>query len=199
MSRQTTNYGLTKPDYTDIADIEVVNSNMDIRDEALKVIDTKSNNVMSKNSSAWSSTVAYAVGQYCIYNNSLWKCLVQHSGQTPQEGTYWARVSLDTLGSEINALNNNFTWKKADNFATAFNNAKSEVLITVYFTISDVRHAVELIIPKYNVKDARYVTGASYSTSSLVYVQFEKVGTNLTIQVFLNSVNLAFTTDILYR
>ena len=199
MSRQTTNYGLTKPDYTDIADIEVVNANMDIIDGALKVIDTKSNNVMSKNSSAWSSTVAYAVGQYCIYNNSLWKCLVQHSGQTPQEGTYWARVSLDTLGSEINALNNNFTWKKADNFATAFNNAKSEVLITVYFTISDVRHAVELIIPKYNVKDARYVTGASYSTSSLVYVQFEKVGTNLTIQVFLNSVNLAFTTDILYR
>ena len=107
MSRQTTNYGLTKPDYTDTADIEVVNSNMDIIDEALKVIDTKSNNVMSKNSSAWSSTVAYAVGQYCIYNNSLWKCLVQHSGQTPQEGTYWARVSLDTLGSEINALNSN--------------------------------------------------------------------------------------------
>ena len=107
MARQTTNYGLTKPDYTDIADIEVVNANMDIIDGALKVIDTKSNNVMSKNSSAWSSTVAYAVGQYCIYNNSLWKCLVQHSGQTPQEGTYWARVSLDTLGSEINALNSN--------------------------------------------------------------------------------------------
>ena len=96
-------------------------------------------------------------------------------------------------------LNSNFTWKKADNFATAFNNAKSEVLITVYFSISDIIHAVELIIPKYNVKDARYVTGASYSTSSLVYVQFEKVGTNLTIKVFLNSVNLAFTTDILYR
>ena len=109
MSRQTTNYGLTKPDYTDTADIEVVNSNMDIIDEALKVIDTKSNNVMSKNSSAWSSTVAYAVGQYCIYNNSLWKCLVQHSGQTPQEGTYWARVSLDTLGSEISAINQNLS------------------------------------------------------------------------------------------
>ena len=105
MSRQTTNYGLTKPDYTDTADIEVVNANMDIIDGALKVIDTKSNNVMSKNSSAWSSTVTYAVGQYCIYNNSLWKSLVQHSGQTPQEGTYWAMVSLDTLDSEINALN----------------------------------------------------------------------------------------------
>ena len=120
MSRQTTNYGLTKPDYTDIADIEVVNANMDIIDGALKVIDTKSNNVMSKNSSAWSSTVAYAVGQYCIYNNSLWKCLVQHSGQTPQEGTYWARVSLDTLGSEINALNsslNNIEYGSFEEFA----------------------------------------------------------------------------------
>ena len=99
----------------------------------------------------------------------------------------------------VKELNGNFTWKKADNFATAFNNAKSEVLIIVYFVISDVRHAVELIIPKYNVKDARYVTGSSYSTSTLVYVQFEKVGTNLTIQVFLNGSNLAFTTDILYR
>ena len=107
---------------------------------------------------------------------------------------------LDTdLQGQIDTLNSDFTWKKADNFATAFNNAKSEVLITVYFSISDIRHAVELIIPKYNVKDARYVTGSPYSTSSLVYVQFEKVGTNLTIQVFLNSVNLAFTTDILYR
>ena len=46
MSRQTTNYGLTKPDYTDTADIEVVNSNMDIIDEALKVINTKSNNYL---------------------------------------------------------------------------------------------------------------------------------------------------------
>ena len=99
----------------------------------------------------------------------------------------------------VKELNRNFTWKKADNFATAFNNAKSEVLIIVYFVISDIRHSVELIIPKYNVKDARYVTGSPYSTSSLVYVQFEKVGTNLTIQVFLNGSNLAFTTDILYR
>lgn len=113
MSRQTTNYGLTKPDYTDTADIEVVNSNMDIIDEALKVIDTKTQNVMSKNSSAWSSTTTYTVGQYCIYNNSLWKCLVQHSGQTPQEGTYWARVSLDTLGAEISAINQNLS-NKAD-------------------------------------------------------------------------------------
>lgn len=127
MSRQTTNYGLTKPDYTDTADIEVVNANMDIIDGALKVIDTKSNNVMSKNSSAWSSTVTYAVGQYCIYNNSLWKSLVQHSGQTPQEGTYWARVSLDTLDSEINALNSNIGSRTRTNITNNLSNLSQAV------------------------------------------------------------------------
>lgn len=109
MSRQTTNYNLTKPDYTDTADIAVINSNMDIIDEALKVTDTKAQNVMSKNSSVWSSTTAYTVNQYCIYNNSLWKCLVQHSGQTPQEGTYWTKVSLDVLSAEVSSINQNLT------------------------------------------------------------------------------------------
>ena len=41
--------------------------------------------------------------QYCIYNNSLWKCLVQHSGQTPTEGTYWTNV---TVANEITSVNN---------------------------------------------------------------------------------------------
>ena len=147
MSRQTTNYGLTKPDYTDTADIEVVNANMDIIDGALKVIDTKSNNVMSKNSSAWSSTVTYAVGQYCIYNNSLWKCLVQHSGQTPQEGTYWARVSLDTLGSEINALNNNMldtgTYGVVVNFTSQKYNGY--VRAPINFKIKSNKYTIKLI------------------------------------------------------
>ena len=147
MSRQTTNYGLTKPDYTDTADIEVVNANMDIIDGALKVIDTKSNNVMSKNSSAWSSTVTYAVGQYCIYNNSLWKCLVQHSGQTPQEGTYWARVSLDTLDSEINALNSNIGNRTRTNITNNLSNLSQAV--------------AEQNLEKYGYSIGDYFTGAS--------------------------------------
>ena len=53
-------------------------------------------------SDAWSASTTYAVGQYCIYNNSLWKCLVQHNGQTPTEGTYWTKVSV---ASEIASVN----------------------------------------------------------------------------------------------
>lgn len=54
-------------------------------------------------SDAWNASTTYAVGQYCIYNNSLWKCLVQHSGQTPTEGTYWTNV---TVANEITNVNN---------------------------------------------------------------------------------------------
>ena len=59
-------------------------------------------------SDAWNASTTYAVGQYCIYNNSLWKCLVQHSGQTPTEGTYWTNV---TVANEITSVNNSLYWK----------------------------------------------------------------------------------------
>ena len=58
-------------------------------------------------SDAWNASTTYAVGQYCIYNNSLWKCLVQHSGQTPTEGTYWTKV---TVANEITSVNNSLKW-----------------------------------------------------------------------------------------
>ena len=56
-------------------------------------------------SDEWNSATTYEVGQYCIYNNSLWKCILQNNGQTPEEGTYWTKVSV---GSEFNTLNSNF-------------------------------------------------------------------------------------------
>lgn len=52
-------------------------------------------------SDAWIDSTTYEVGQYCIYNNSLWKCLIQHNGQTPSEGTYWTKASIT---SELIAL-----------------------------------------------------------------------------------------------
>ena len=65
------------------------------------ITDEKANNDIL--SDAWNASTTYAVGQYCIYNNSLWKCLVQHSGQTPTEGTYWTNVSV---ANEIISVNN---------------------------------------------------------------------------------------------
>ena len=63
-------------------------------------------------SDEWNASTTYAVGQYCIYNNSLWKCLVQHNGQTPTEGTYWTKVSvaneIASVNSSLDDLKNEF-------------------------------------------------------------------------------------------
>ena len=67
------------------------------------IADEKANNDIL--SDAWNASTTYAVGQYCIYNNSLWKCLVKHKGQTPKTGTYWTKV---TVANEITSVNNSF-------------------------------------------------------------------------------------------
>lgn len=98
MIKKTTNYNLVKPDYNESADIEVINSNMNIIDEALNSLSNRISNTVSD---YWNNSTIYEVGQYCIYDNKLWKCLVQHSGQTPTEGTYWTQTSIDKEFTEL--------------------------------------------------------------------------------------------------
>lgn len=57
-------------------------------------------------SDAYDELKTYVVGEYCIYNNSLWKCLVQNNGQTPTEGTYWTNV---TVANEIVSVNSSLS------------------------------------------------------------------------------------------
>ena len=57
-------------------------------------------------SDAYDALKTYVAGEYCIYNNSLWKCLVQNNGQTPTEGTYWTNVSV---ANEIASVNSSLT------------------------------------------------------------------------------------------
>lgn len=38
----------------------------------------------------------YAVGDYCIAYNKLWRCLVQCQGVYPAEGTYWTACTVAT-------------------------------------------------------------------------------------------------------
>ena len=57
-------------------------------------------------SDAYDALKTYVAGEYCIYNNSLWKCLVQNNGQAPTEGTYWTNVSV---ANEIASVNSSLT------------------------------------------------------------------------------------------
>lgn len=46
-------------------------------------------------SDAYSATKAYTTGEYCIYNNSLYKCIANTSaGITPTNSTYWTNTSV---------------------------------------------------------------------------------------------------------
>lgn len=62
-------------------------------------------------SDAWNSSITYTVGQYCIYNDCLWKCKVQHTSQTPSEGTYWTKTQIDdeilSIKNDVSTINSN--------------------------------------------------------------------------------------------
>lgn len=61
-------------------------------------------------SNMWISSATYNVGDYVLYNNNIWKCLVQNSNIAPSEGTTWTRVNIT---SEISTLNSNFENKSS--------------------------------------------------------------------------------------
>ena len=60
--------------------------------------------IMDMLSNMWSSSVTYNVGDYVLYNNNIWKCLVQNSNIAPTEGSTWTKVIIT---NEISTLNSN--------------------------------------------------------------------------------------------
>lgn len=60
--------------------------------------------IMDMLSNMWSSSVTYNVGDYVLYNNNIWKCLVQNSNIAPTEGPTWTKVIIT---DEISTLNSN--------------------------------------------------------------------------------------------
>lgn len=127
-----------------------------------KRVDGVSSSISGIVAKPWSSSETYTVGSYCNYGGYLWKCLVQHSGQTPQEGTYWTKVSLDTLGAEISAINSNLANITVDSLIngvsvtsstfiniSTYNSRKITdyhlLVFSMQYTVDDIRQT--LIIP----------------------------------------------------
>src|SRR5574344_100480 len=67
-------------------DFNVINKKLslsnDVTTKLSKVDDKIDKDIISD---AYDELKTYAAGEYCIYNNSLWKCRLQHTGQTPTE------------------------------------------------------------------------------------------------------------------
>lgn len=93
-------------------------------------------------SDVWNNSVTYGVNSYCIYNNKLWKCKVQHKNQPPTEGTYWTAC---TISGEISELNSNLAIKLvasniSDNGKITYNPEVNTVYLYVnlHFSAKDV-------------------------------------------------------------
>ena len=74
MATQTTHYNLTKPGLTDLVDVTVLNDNADIIDDAIYEASQSGGAAMIESSveATTTSAHAYAVGDYFIYNNTLY-------------------------------------------------------------------------------------------------------------------------------
>ena len=95
MATYTNNYNLIKPAYDELADIAVINSNYDIIDNALNDAQSLGLNIGNQ----YNTLISYAVGDYCIYNNMLYKCIQATSGGA-FDATKWQVIKVtDDLGN----------------------------------------------------------------------------------------------------
>ena len=107
MATQTTHYNLTKPDLTDLVDVTVLNDNADIIDDAIYEASQSGGAAMIESSveATTTSAHAYAVGDYFIYNNTLYAVTAAIAvGDTITPGTNCtATTVMDELANVDNS------------------------------------------------------------------------------------------------
>ena len=87
MATYTENYSLAKPEKKDDADINVLNKNTDVIDELMHDLYVNSAN-------AYDETSTYKQGNLVIYEQVLYKALVDIEVAEPFDDTKWAKTSL---------------------------------------------------------------------------------------------------------
>ena len=75
MATQTQYYNLDKPSYEEVADIEIINANFDKIDQQMRNNADGVNFAKGISSDAYDNSKLYAVGDYCIYDNKLYRCI----------------------------------------------------------------------------------------------------------------------------
>ena len=116
-------------------------------------------------SDAYDELKTYVAGEYCIYNNLLWKCLVQNNGQTPTEGTYWTKVSVANEIALVNSrLDSDFKIIRTKTPVTANEN------IEVYQDTS--------LINNYVIVSACYIVDGNYVTNYLDHIKQSIITSN---------------------
>lgn len=54
--------------------------------------------------SNYDAETTYNAGQYCFYNDTIWRCKVTSAGETPEEGDFWTEVVvMDEVETAMNS------------------------------------------------------------------------------------------------
>lgn len=109
MASKTTNYNLDMPGYDEIADIDVINGNMDKIDVQMKKNADSAQQSKDIVSDEYSATNTYAVGDYCIHENILYKCKTAITTGEAFDSNKWIQT---TCGTEFRELNSNLVEQK---------------------------------------------------------------------------------------
>ena len=104
MASTTTNLGLTKPAYSDDADISDINGNMDL-------IDAEAGRVRANVAANYDSSETYAVGDYCLHDGSLYKCSTAISSPEAWTAGHWTQIKITGELSALNGKIENFISK----------------------------------------------------------------------------------------
>ena len=109
MATKTQYYNLDKPSYDEVADIEVINANMDKIDQHMRNNADGVNFAKGISSDAYDNSKSYAVGDYCIYDNKLYRCITAIESAEEFNIAKWKQT---TVGKEVKQLNSNLVEQK---------------------------------------------------------------------------------------
>ena len=100
MATYTTNFNLAKPEQNEAVDVDVLNSNSDIIDDNLGQAKQLALNI----GYGYNNAVPYFVGDYCVYQNKLYKCIQNILTPEDFDETKWQQC---TLGGELQNIKGN--------------------------------------------------------------------------------------------
>lgn len=137
-----------------------VNAVMDGEGNNLPMIFAKKD---ATTSDAWDPDITYTTGQYCLDNNTLWRCLIQNENTKPTEGTYWTR---ETIGNNLVTTDGegNRGYLKADGSFSPFSGG----LFVDFQKINVAKGASGIIKYEYTFNEKCIVTAFSMTQSSSV-------------------------------
>ena len=104
MATKTQYYNLDKPSYDEVADIEIINANFDKIDQQMRNNADGVNFAKGISSDAYDNSKSYAVGDYCIYDNKLYRCIIAIESSEAFNNAKWEQT---TVGKEVKQLNSN--------------------------------------------------------------------------------------------